>query len=140
MTQAKALTSYGYFVIVAGLALLVCANLAARGCAGPPSAQPCDVFKIARDAVADRRGFSERWGMIAMEAGSSLYVRDHQPPYEIAGILHTPGVLIDRKSCRVCRVDGYATMLDGERPILLTTPPKQSAADGVLHGRAVLRP
>lgn len=116
--------TYTYFVIVGGLALLACANLAAPGCAGPPSARPCDFFQIAKDAVAHTRGFSERWGMVALDDGSSVYVRDHQPPYEVAGILHTPGVLVDRKSCRVCRVDGYAAISEDERRTFLVTPPK----------------
>ncbi len=121
MTKAMSLAPFAYFAMFGALVLLVCANLAAPGCAGPPSAQPCDVFKVARDAVAGQRGFSERWGMVALDAGSSLYVRDRQPPHDI--VLHTPGVLIDRKSCRVCRVDGYAALLEREHRTLLTAPP-----------------
>lgn len=130
MLKATSMSAYGYFAIIGGLGLLACVNLAAPGCSGPPSPRPCDFFQIARDAVSDRRGFSERWGMVALDDGSSVYVRDHQPQYEIAGILHTPGVLIDRRSCRVCRVDGYAAILEEERPTLMTTPPKLEAAPG----------
>jgi hypothetical protein len=130
MLKATSMSAYAYFAIVGGLGLLACANLAAPGCSGPPSAKPCDFFQIAKDAVSDRRGFSERWGMVALDDGSSAYVRDHQPPSEIAGILHTPGVLIDRRSCRVCRVDGYAALLEDERRTLMAIPPKPDIPPG----------
>gem|GEM_PF-2468296 len=125
------------------LALLVtavplAANVASPGCTGPPARQPCDFVELFKSAtfVDYRRTFAIR----VADLGSSVYVNQPLLPQFLS---HEPGVLIDKRSCRVCRVDGYAMLLDYPEPpfdppirVLAWHPPEDRCRYGELFREA----
>lgn len=90
-------------IVTFGLAVM--AGIA-PGCTGPVSRTPCDYLQTAKQALSEQRGFSPYFPIVVLDEGSSVYLQQLAQP-RLAFVLHTPGVLIDRKSCRVCQVDGY---------------------------------
>jgi hypothetical protein len=111
-------------LLLAGIILLgvTLTAVIAPGCAGPVSKTPCDYLQIARDALGHGRGFSPYFPVQVLDEGSSVYLQQSADP-GLGFILHTPGVLIDRTSCRVCQVDGndrYGT--DHGRTVLASYP------------------
>lgn len=122
-----------YFVattltVVVGLAVTIGYN---PGCGGSPSPVPCDYLGLAESAAAEVQPFSPYGALEAVERGRSAYV--HQPDRT-----HEAGVLIDRESCRVCRVDRYSILVPdflltpGETngPMLAYRPPRLAPEDG----------
>jgi len=99
--------AFGLVVAVAGAALLAVSGTT-PGCTGPAASQPCDYAGSFKAAAARFRGHSPHFPIQVLDVGSSAYVLQTVPPGS-GIILHTPGALIDKKSCRVCRADGYAT-------------------------------
>jgi len=108
---------------LAGLCALAVSAIAAPGCTGPISDQPCDYVAKFKGAVAQFRGHSPYFPIQVLDVGSSVYVLQTAPPR--SGFMpHTPGALIDKKSCRICQADGYATR-SGEEGlrVLASSPP-----------------
>jgi hypothetical protein len=98
--------AFGMIVAVAGAALLAVSGTT-PGCTGPAASQPCDYAGSFRAAAAQFRGHSPHFAIQVLDVGSSAYVLQAAPSGS-GVILHTPGALIGKKSCRVCRADGYA--------------------------------
>lgn len=96
--------AFSIFATLAGLALLVGANHASPGCAGP-KVQRCDYVATAKAAVArsERHPFQSDLGYEIFDQGSSVLVQQFTPPGE-PSLNHAPSVLIDRNSCRACSV------------------------------------
>jgi len=102
---------YAMMVALSALAMFAVTNLAAPGCSGPPVAA-CDFLAVgAQAAKANDRGLSPYFETVAYDAGSSVYVTNGPAPPGV--LLEPPGVLIDKKSCRVCKVDISRTVLEG---------------------------
>lgn len=101
------LGAFGLFAVLGGLVLLSGTNHAAPGCTGP-TVQRCDYVAIATVAVAQtgHHPFQTDLGFEVFDQGSSVIVQQFTPPGE-PELNHAPSVLIDRRSCRACRVDWH---------------------------------
>jgi hypothetical protein len=101
------LSAFGLFVVLGGLALLSVTNEAAPGCTGPV-VQHCDYVSSAKAAVAksNYHPFQRDLGFEIFDQGSTVLVQQFTPPGE-PELNHAPSVLIDRRSCRACRVDWH---------------------------------
>ncbi|MBI2260777.1 MAG: hypothetical protein HYU62_03840 [Caulobacterales bacterium] len=99
--------AFSIFAALAGLTLLVGANHASPGCTGP-EVQRCDYVASAKIAVArsQHHPFQPDLGFEVFDQGSSVLVQQFTPPGE-PSLNHAPSVLIDKKSCRACRVDWH---------------------------------
>jgi hypothetical protein len=95
--------TFAMFAVLAGLTLLSGANHAAPGCTGP-AVDRCDYVSAAKSAVS-RHGypFQSDLGFEIFDNGSSVRVQQFTPPGE-PSLNHASSVLIDRRSCRPCRV------------------------------------
>jgi hypothetical protein len=111
-------------VALAGLCGLTLSATMVPGCTGPVSDQPCDYVAKFKAAVTKFRGHSPYFAIEVMDSGSSVYVRQTAPA-KSGLVLHTPGVLIDKKSCRVCQADGYATVGEADGLRVLATYPAE---------------
>ncbi len=103
------------WLAVSVTAIPLVANVASPGCTGPPARQPCDFVRLFRAATANLSEHHPMFAVRVADLGSSVYVQQPSLPQFLS---HLPGVLIDKRSCRVCRVDGYATLLDYPQPPL----------------------
>jgi hypothetical protein len=115
------LAAFGVIAAVTALCGLTIVPIVAPGCTGPAVEQPCDYVGKFKAASTKFRGHSPYFSIEVMDLGSSVYVRQTAPP-ESGFALHTPGALIDKKSCRVCRTDGYAAFGDGDLRVLARYP------------------
>lgn len=99
-----------FTVMVSLLALGTLVLMAAGepGCTGPASRNPCDWLAKFKEGAASVRTHSPYFAVEVLDLGSSAYAT-HVAPANARYILHTPGVLIDKKSCRICQADYYAT-------------------------------
>lgn len=115
----------GYvFMISAGaLTLLALSAVVAPGCTGPKSLEACDCLAKFKEGAAQARGYSRTAGIEVIDQGSSVYVQQFTNDPGI--ILHTPGVLIDKRSCRVCEVNGYSSVGREARRVVLATYPAE---------------
>jgi hypothetical protein len=116
----------GYVFLISGaaLTLLVLAAVVAPGCSGPPSTEPCDYVTKFKEGAASFRGHSRHLPIEVLDQGSSVYVQQFSNDPGV--LLHTPGAVIDKRSCRVCQVDGYSTAGRTARHLVLATyPPEQ---------------
>ena len=100
----------GAFVLVValgGIALMSVTTTAAAGCTGPV-VQRCDYIASATAAVrqSQHHPFQDDLGFEIFDQGSSVLVQQFTPPGE-PGLNHAPSVLIDKKSCRACKVDWH---------------------------------
>jgi hypothetical protein len=107
------LAAFGVIAAVTALCGLTMVPIVAPGCTGPVSEQPCDYVASFKTASTRFHGHSPYFSIEVLDVGSSVYVRQTAPP-DSSFILHTPGALIDKKSCRVCRADGYAAYGDDD--------------------------
>ena len=115
------LAAFGVIAAVTALCGLTLVPIVAPGCTGPVSEHPCDYVGKFKAASTRFRGHSPYFPIEVMDVGSSVYVRQTNS-LKPGFVLHTPGVLIDKKSCRVCRADGYATFGDGDLRVLARYP------------------
>ncbi|WP_298127146.1 hypothetical protein [Brevundimonas sp.] len=94
------------FVVLAGLLFLMGTNHAAPGCAGPV-VERCDYVAAAKQAVS-REGypFQSDLGFEVFDNGSSVRVQQYTPVGEHS-LNHASSVLIDKNSCRPCRLDWH---------------------------------
>lgn len=101
------LSVFALFVVLGGLVLLSVTNEAAPGCTGP-AVQRCDYVFTAKTAVArsPHHRFQSDLGFEIFDQGSSVLVQQFTPPGE-PELNHAPSVLIDKSSCRACRVDWH---------------------------------
>lgn len=121
------------FAVLAGLALLSGANYAAPGCTGP-AVQPCDYVATAKAALqtTNFQAFYEHRDIEVFDRGSSVLVQERTPPgpYELD---EGPAVLIDKRSCRVCSVEGHiprpASILDMQRGTLILRVPAEGGPE-----------
>ena len=99
--------AFSIFAVLAGLTLLVGADHASPGCTGP-EVQRCDCVASAKAAVArsEHHPFQTDLGFEIFNQGSAVLVQQFTPPGE-PSLNHAPSVLIDKKSCRACRVDWH---------------------------------
>ncbi|WP_395943072.1 hypothetical protein [Brevundimonas sp.] len=99
--------AFSIFAMLAGLALLAGANLASPGCTGPV-VERCDYVASARVAVAGsgHHRFQTDLGFEIFDQGSAVLVQQFTPPGE-PSLNHAPSVLVDKRSCRACRVDWH---------------------------------
>ncbi len=88
---------YALMVSLIALTGLVLTAAIAPGCTGPAAHQPCDFVAVAKEAKTYR--YSPTCGFQVWAAGSSAYVS--QPAADASG------VVIDKRSCRVCEVKRY---------------------------------
>ena len=94
---------YGLAAALAGLAALSVSAISSPGCTGPASVEPCDYLARFKDAATRQAGgYSQALPFQVLDLGSSVYVKQAGSEGAVA---HTPGVVIDKKSCKVCRVD-----------------------------------
>lgn len=93
------------------------------GCTGPVSRVPCDYLAKFKEGAATKRGYSRAAGIEVVDLGSSVYVQQFTDDPGV--ILHTPGVLIDKRSCRVCEVNGYSSVGHKPERVLLATYPAE---------------
>lgn len=106
---------YGLALVLAGLAALSASAFSSPGCTGPQSQQPCDYVQSFKHAATRQAGgYSTALPFQVLDLGSSVYVGQAAPA---GAVTHTPGAVIDKKSCRVCRVDAVGAYLaeDGLR-------------------------
>jgi hypothetical protein len=111
--KAGPLAAFGMIAALVGLCGLTMVPVVAPGCTGPVSDQPCDYVAQFKAVSTRFHGHSPYFPIEVMDLGSSAYVRQTAPP-DSGFVLHTPGALIDKKSCRVCRADGYAAYGDDD--------------------------
>ena len=120
--QVMPTPAFGFIVSLSSLAILVLVALASPGCTGPVSAEPCDWLAKFKEGAARVRTHSPYFDVEVVDLGSSAYATHVQPP-NVRYILHTPGVLIDKRSCRICQADFYAQYgSDGGLPVLVRYP------------------
>lgn len=125
---AKPSIAYAVVVAAVALAALAVLTLITPGCSGPPSSEPCNFLELSKRAV-DRSvgGFNPHFEVVAVDYGASVYVRQ---PYQRDTILHSAGVLIDKRSCRVCDIHKYGGALDYEgRTIVARMGPGPEVSD-----------
>jgi hypothetical protein len=113
LLKAGPLAAFGVSAALVGLCGLTMVPMVAPGCTGPVSDRPCDYAAKFKAASTRFRGHSPYFPIAVLDVGSSVYVLQTAPP-DAGFILHTPGALIDKKSCRVCRADGYAAYTDDD--------------------------
>lgn len=125
--------AFSIFAMLAGLTLLVGADQASPGCTGP-EVQRCDYVASASEAVARSRHhrFQSDLGFEIFDQGSSVLVQQFTPPGE-PSLNHAPSVLIDKKSCRACAVDGHRSTRGDPRdpwvgPLVTRVPAQDPAA------------
>jgi hypothetical protein len=118
---------FGLLVILAGLGLLMTANVAAPGCTGP-TVERCDYVETAKHAIATRSPYPAQrdLGFEVYDQGSSVMVQQWTPAGE-PSLNHASSVFIDKRSCRVCRLDWQMpTRADPRDPhpgaLILRTP------------------
>ncbi len=111
------------------LTMLVLTASAFPGCSGPASAQPCNFIALAKQGARQVRRHSPYLGFQVLDRGSSVYVHQPIPDGYMDG---PPGVLIDKKSCRICEVDYYGSIPAGDDSrfirrgkVLLSVPPER---------------
>lgn len=119
--------AFSVFAVLVGLVLLVGVDQASPGCTGP-AVERCDYVAAAKAAIArqDRTPFFPELGVEVFDLGSSVRVQQN---YRHVGLIHGSSVMIDRRSCRVCEIDGYRDPTDESRGRLeLTIPPEDPIA------------
>jgi hypothetical protein len=108
--------TFALFVVLAGLLLLMGTNHAAPGCTGPV-VKRCDYVAAAKQAVRLKGyPFQSDLGFEIFDNGSSVRVQQYTPVGE-PSLNHASSVLIDKKSCRPCRLEWhYPTRGDPRDP------------------------
>jgi hypothetical protein len=106
--------TFALFAALAGLMLLSGTNHAVPGCTGP-AVDRCDYVSAAKTAVS-RQGypFQSDLGFEIFDNGSSVRVQQFTPPGE-PSLNHASSVLIDRRSCRPCRVEWHVPTIGDPR-------------------------
>lgn len=101
------------FTVIGGLALLMGTNNASPGCTGP-AVHRCDYIETAKAATiaANRGPFQRSRGFEVFDLGSSIRVQQYYPRM---GLIESPSVLIDKRSCRVCEIGTYLDPTDETR-------------------------
>lgn len=129
MLKSSFAAIYGCLIGLVGLTLLMTSAIVAPGCTGVPSAHPCDYVALAKQGASQFGGHSKRDGFEVLDRGSSVYVHQPLPAGWTDG---PPGVLIDKKSCRICEVRAYGSLprsIDTFDPpkgrVLASVPPEQ---------------
>lgn len=113
---------YSLFVLGSGLVLLVLAATLNPGCSGPATDKPCDYLAKFKQGASTAGGYARYAEIEVLDQGSAVYVLQRTSDPNI--ILHTQGVLIDKKSCRICEVNGRHSA----HRITLATYPAEIAA------------
>lgn len=111
-------TGFVLLVWVTALTMLAAVTIAAPGCTGPVSNERCDYLAKFKEGAAEFHGYSPSHGIEIVDQGSSVYVQQFTDDPGV--LLHTPGVLIDKRSCRVCQVNGYSAIGSEPGRIILT--------------------
>lgn len=124
--------AFTIFAVLAGLALLVGADHASPGCTGPAISR-CDYVATAKVAVSrtQHHPFQTDLGFEIFDQGSSVLVQQFTPPGE-PSLNHAPSVLIDKRSCRACRVASHlSTRRDPLEPYIGSLVRRVPAEDAV---------
>lgn len=121
--------AFSLFAVLGGLGLLVGADHAAPGCTGP-EVKRCDYVEAAKSAMESHpdRHFRSDLGFEVIEMGSSVRVQQYLPDGDLT-LFEGPAVLIDRKSCRPCKVEVRTSIGDDTAERLTRLPP--SAVGGL---------